>query len=124
MNANIESSAIVIEVCYETNRAIVRFEGVAPEIGAETVFLLPGAKPMARVNSEGFIVECDGLPLSPGTLLYATPDLSPNPVAQVVAVHPLGPDGHGVNWLKGKRPKPGDLLYASPVHSGDDTSHE
>lgn len=32
------------------------------------------------------------------------------PVAQVVAVYPEGPDGHGVNWLGGKRPKPGDLL--------------
>jgi len=32
------------------------------------------------------------------------------PVAQVVAVEPEGPDGHGVNWLAGKRPKPGDLL--------------
>lgn len=28
------------------------------------------------------------------------------PVAQVVAVEPEGPDGHGVNWLAGKRPKP------------------
>ena len=33
------------------------------------------------------------------------------PVAQVVALEPEGPDGHGVNWLAGKRPKPGDLLY-------------
>ncbi len=33
-----------------------------------------------------------------------------NPVAQVVALEPEGPDGHGVNWLAGKRPKPGDLL--------------
>lgn len=33
------------------------------------------------------------------------------PVAQVVALDPEGPDGHGVNWLAGKRPKPGDLLY-------------
>jgi len=32
-------------------------------------------------------------------------------VAQVVALEPEGPDGHGVNWLAGKRPKPGDLLY-------------
>lgn len=32
------------------------------------------------------------------------------PVAQVVAVEPEGPDGHGVNWLAGQRPKPGDLL--------------
>lgn len=31
--------------------------------------------------------------------------------AQVVALEPEGPDGHGVNWLAGKRPKPGDLLY-------------
>lgn len=35
------------------------------------------------------------------------------PVAQVVSVDPPGPDGHGVNWLSGKRPKPGDLLYAA-----------
>jgi len=33
------------------------------------------------------------------------------PIAQVVAVEPEGPDGHGVNWLPGPRPKPGDLLY-------------
>jgi len=33
------------------------------------------------------------------------------PIAQVVAVEPAGPDGHGVNWLAGMRPKPGDLLY-------------
>lgn len=33
-------------------------------------------------------------------------------VAQVVAVDPPGPDGHGVNWLRGAKPKPGDLLYA------------
>jgi hypothetical protein len=33
------------------------------------------------------------------------------PIAQVVAVEPTGPDGHGVNWLAGMRPKPGDLLY-------------
>lgn len=38
-----------------------------------------------------------------------------DPVAQVVAVDPPGPDGHGVNWLKGRRPKPGALLYAVPV---------
>jgi hypothetical protein len=31
--------------------------------------------------------------------------------AQVVALEPERPDGHGVNWLAGKRPKPGDLLY-------------
>lgn len=37
------------------------------------------------------------------------------PVAQVVAIDPPGPDGHGVNWLRGKRPKPGDLLYAAPT---------
>lgn len=36
------------------------------------------------------------------------------PVAQVVALEPEGPDGHGVNWLAGKRPKPGDLLFAAP----------
>jgi len=35
----------------------------------------------------------------------------PKPIAQVVAVEPAGPDGHGVNWLAGTRPKPGDLLY-------------
>ena len=29
----------------------------------------------------------------------------------MVALEPEGPDGHGVNWLAGKRPKPGDLLY-------------
>ena len=34
-------------------------------------------------------------------------------VAQVVALEPEGPDGHGVNWLAGKRPKPGDLLFAA-----------
>ena len=34
------------------------------------------------------------------------------PVAQVVALEPEGPDGHGVNWLAGKRPRPGALLYA------------
>jgi hypothetical protein len=32
-------------------------------------------------------------------------------VAQVVAIDPPGPDGHGVNWLNGKSPKPGTLLY-------------
>jgi hypothetical protein len=37
------------------------------------------------------------------------------PVAQVVAIEPEGPDGHGVNWLAGKRPKPGDLLFAGSV---------
>lgn len=37
------------------------------------------------------------------------------PVAQVVAVEPPGADGHGVNWLQGKRPQPGDLLYAAPA---------
>lgn len=37
MNANTASSARVIEVCYETNRAIVRFEGMAPEVGAEAL---------------------------------------------------------------------------------------
>lgn len=35
------------------------------------------------------------------------------PVAQVVAVEPEGPDGHGVNWLDGAMPKPGDLLYSA-----------
>ena len=35
----------------------------------------------------------------------------PKPIAQVVAVEPAGPDGHGVNWLGGTPPKPGDLLY-------------
>ncbi len=33
------------------------------------------------------------------------------PIAQVVAVDPAGPDGRGVSWLAGPRPKPGDLLY-------------
>lgn len=33
------------------------------------------------------------------------------PVAQVVALEPEGPDGHGVNWLAGKRPQPGALLF-------------
>jgi hypothetical protein len=37
--------------------------------------------------------------------------MNPRPIAQVVAVEPEGPDGHGVNWLAGPRPKPGDLLY-------------
>jgi len=72
MNADTKSSARVIEVCYETNRAIVRFEGRPPDIGDETVFLPSGtAGPMARVNDEGFIVECGDMPLSPGMLLYA-----------------------------------------------------
>ncbi len=44
------------------------------------------------------------------------------PVAQVVAVDPPGPDGHGVNWLKGRRPKPGDLLYAAPLASHAETA--
>jgi hypothetical protein len=35
------------------------------------------------------------------------------PVAQVVAVEPEGPDGHGVNWLTGAMPKPGELLYSA-----------
>ena len=35
------------------------------------------------------------------------------PVAQVVAIYPEGPDGHGVNWLAGATPKPGDLLYSA-----------
>ena len=41
------------------------------------------------------------------------------PIAQVVAVEPAGPDGHGVNWLDGKPPKPGDLLYrAEDINRG------
>jgi hypothetical protein len=43
----------------------------------------------------------------------------PKPIAQVVAVEPAGPDGHGVNWLGGKPPKPGDLLYrAEDINRG------
>ena len=43
----------------------------------------------------------------------------PKPIAQVVAVEPAGPDGHGVNWLGGKPPKPGDLLYrAEDINQG------
>ena len=41
------------------------------------------------------------------------------PIAQVVAVEPAGPDGHGVNWLDGRPPKPGDLLYrAEDINRG------
>jgi hypothetical protein len=42
MNADITQSCRVIEVNYETNRAVVRFEGMAPEIGSELrAFALP-----------------------------------------------------------------------------------
>jgi len=37
------------------------------------------------------------------------------PVAQVAALFPEGPDGHGVDWLgRGPNPKPGALLYTHP----------
>lgn len=79
MNADIAYSARVIELCYETNRAIVRFEGMPPEIGSAVVFLPSAAgEPVARVNDEGFIVECGDLPLSPGMMLYAAVRLLSN----------------------------------------------
>lgn len=45
-----------------------------------------------------------------------------NPVAQVVAIFPPEPDGHGVNWLVKNQPKPGTLLYlaAPPQAAGKD----
>jgi hypothetical protein len=46
----------------------------------------------------------------------------PKPVAQVVAVYPDGPDGHGVNWLTRNRPKPGDLLYLAKDVSQEQTT--
>lgn len=47
----------------------------------------------------------------PEGLLILEPGAPLRAAAQVVALEPEGPDGHGVNWLAGKRPKPGDLLY-------------
>lgn len=47
----------------------------------------------------------------PSGLLILEPGAPLRAAAQVVALEPEGPDGHGVNWLAGKRPKPGDLLY-------------
>jgi hypothetical protein len=42
MESNTTPSAQVIEICYETNRAVIRFEGLPPEIGAEMrTVLLP-----------------------------------------------------------------------------------
>lgn len=43
--------------------------------------------------------------------------MAQKPVAQVVAVEPEGPDGYGVNWLKGNKTMPGNLLYASPTRA-------
>lgn len=48
MNADITTSAWVIELCYETNRAIVRFEGLPPEIGTEVFIAKPPAALTAR----------------------------------------------------------------------------
>ena len=42
MNADTTWSARVVEVCYETSRAIVRFEGLPPDIGA--AMLLPARR--------------------------------------------------------------------------------
>lgn len=47
----------------------------------------------------------------PSRLLILEPGAPLRAAAQVVALEPEGPDGHGVNWLAGKRPKPGDLLF-------------
>lgn len=47
----------------------------------------------------------------PSGLLILEPGAPLRAAAQVVALEPEGPDGHGVNWLAGKRPKPGDLLF-------------
>ena len=47
----------------------------------------------------------------PSGLLILEPGAPLRAAAQVVALEPEGPDGHGVNWLAGKRPTPGDLLY-------------
>ena len=33
MNANIQQSARIVEINYETNLAVIRFEGLPPEIG-------------------------------------------------------------------------------------------
>lgn len=47
----------------------------------------------------------------PSGLLILEPGAPLRAAAQVVALEPEGPDGCGVNWLAGKRPRPGDLLY-------------
>lgn len=39
MNADIERSGRVVEVCFQTNRAVVRFEGMPPDIGQDVLFV-------------------------------------------------------------------------------------
>ena len=54
----------------------------------------------------------------PSGLLILEPGAPLRAAAQVVALFPEGPDGHGVNWLAGKRPKPGDLLFGGDAVAG------
>jgi hypothetical protein len=138
MNADIASSARVIELCYETNRAIVRFEGLPPEIGSNAVFsAMSAAKPMARVNSEGFIVECGDLPLCPGMLLYGAA-MPPSTIEARLLFELEGlvhfADGFGIygegpaakelrKWIEGARAAIA-LTKRGELHSRDDQTDE
>jgi hypothetical protein len=56
MDANLEFTWRIVEVCYETSRAIVRYEGLAPEIGADVLVVEKDGKPPAGLTErEQFI---------------------------------------------------------------------
>ena len=50
MDANLEFTGHIVEVCYQTNRAIVRFEGLPPEIGADVLVVEKDGKPPAGLT--------------------------------------------------------------------------
>ncbi|CAN5859097.1 hypothetical protein BH11PSE13_BH11PSE13_12360 [soil metagenome] len=49
-HADVKQSGRVVEVCCETNQAIFRFEGIAPEVGASVVTTAP-AQPQGNSRS-------------------------------------------------------------------------